>query len=64
MGDRTPIEVVIYSCPPERVNTVPDALDRATSAPHQCAIRASDPSSRLLPVPITARASTWRWTHR
>jgi hypothetical protein len=27
MGDRTPIEVIIYSCPPERVSEVLDAFD-------------------------------------
>ena len=64
MGDRTPIEVVIYSCPPESVNTVPDVLDRATSAPHPA--RSRRPIRRLARClsPISARASTWRWTHR
>lgn len=27
MGDRTPIEVIVYSCPPERVNTVLEVFE-------------------------------------
>lgn len=27
MGDRTPIEVIVYSCPPERVNAVLEVFE-------------------------------------
>lgn len=44
MGDRTPIEVIVYSCPPERVSAVLEVLEEFGLGPEF--VRPDDPTPR------------------